>query len=141
MRSAECGIEIIRTTFGWVGAAVSEKGIRAVILPKKTKEAVLCELRRTECSNAPGARYSEGLLSKAMKQMERYFAGQAVSFDLPLDLHGSTPFQLAVWQAAADIPYGETRSYGWIASRIRKPKAARAVGQAMGANPVPLLVP
>jgi methylated-DNA-[protein]-cysteine S-methyltransferase len=64
-----------------------------------------------------------------------------VSFDLPLDLRYYTPFQRAVWRAAATIPYGETRSYAWIAKKIGKPKAARAVGQALGANPVPILIP
>ena len=73
--------------------------------------------------------------------MRQYFSGRLVSFDLPLDLSYYTPFQRAVWKAAASIPYGETRSYAWIAKRIGRPKAARAVGQAMGANPVPILIP
>ena len=52
-----------------------------------------------------------------------------------------TPFQKKVWQAIATIPYGETRSYQWIAQKIGNPKAVRAVGQACGANPLPLMVP
>jgi methylated-DNA-[protein]-cysteine S-methyltransferase len=52
-----------------------------------------------------------------------------------------TAFQRAVWKAAAKIPHGGTRSYAWIAKSIRNPKAARAVGQAMGANPVPIIIP
>jgi O-6-methylguanine DNA methyltransferase len=52
-----------------------------------------------------------------------------------------TAFQQAVWKAASGIPYGETRSYAWVAKRIRKPRAARAVGQALGANPVPIIIP
>lgn len=80
-------------------------------------------------------------LQRVVARLERYLSGVPVIFDLPLDLRGHTEFQRAVWRAAQAIPYGETRSYGWIARRIRKPKAARAVGQAMGANPVPILVP
>ncbi len=52
-----------------------------------------------------------------------------------------TAFKQAVWKATADIPLGETRSYAWVAKRIKNPRAARAVGQALGANPVPILIP
>jgi len=81
------------------------------------------------------------LLAKAVKLLKRYFSGESVSFDVPLDLRYYTPFQQAVWKAAAAIAPGETRSYAWIAKRIRNPKAARAVGQALGANPVPIIIP
>jgi O-6-methylguanine DNA methyltransferase len=63
-----------------------------------------------------------------------------VRFSCPLDLHG-TPFQLAVWRALQDIPYGETRSYGQIAQLVGRPNASRAVGAANGANPVAIIVP
>jgi len=52
-----------------------------------------------------------------------------------------TTFQQAVWRAAMAIPYGETRSYSWIAKRIKNPKAGRAVGQALGVNPIPIIIP
>jgi O6-methylguanine-DNA--protein-cysteine methyltransferase len=80
-------------------------------------------------------------VKRAVMLLQRYFTGERVSFDLPLDLRYYTRFQQAVWKAAAEIPYGGTRSYAWIAKRIRKPLAARAVGQAMGANPVPIIIP
>jgi O-6-methylguanine DNA methyltransferase len=60
---------------------------------------------------------------------------------IPLDLRGRTPFEVAVWQKALEIPFGEVRPYGWIAAEIGKPKAVRAVGTALGHNPVPLVVP
>lgn len=142
MRNADCGIKTktFRTPFGWTGVALSEKGVRAVILPRKSRAAVMREAGHEECSNALNKR-TERILTTAAKELQRYFSGKTANFDLPLDLSGYTPFQQAVWQACAAIPYGETRSYGWIAKRIGKQKAARAVGQAMGANPVPLLVP
>jgi O-6-methylguanine DNA methyltransferase len=59
----------------------------------------------------------------------------------PLDRTGATPFRLAVWEALREIPCGQTRSYAEIAAAIGRPKAARAVGQACGANPIPILVP
>ncbi len=58
-----------------------------------------------------------------------------------LDLRGRTPFEVAVWTKALEIPFGEVRPYGWIASEIGRPKAVRAVGTALGHNPVPLVVP
>jgi methylated-DNA-[protein]-cysteine S-methyltransferase len=69
-----------------------------------------------------------------------YFAGRLTDFDLPIQLHG-TPFQRRVWAALADIPYGETVSYGELAAQIGQPTAARAVGLANGRNPVAVIVP
>ena len=60
---------------------------------------------------------------------------------IKLDLRGRTPFEVAVWEKALEIPFGEVRPYGWIAAQIGKPKAVRAVGTALGHNPVPLVVP
>ncbi len=78
--------------------------------------------------------------ASVLAQLDEYFAGTRRDFDLALDLEG-TPFQQSVWQALRDIPYGETRSYGEIASAIGKPRAARAVGMANHENPVSILVP
>ena len=78
---------------------------------------------------------------RAGRQLQQYTAGKSVRFTVPLDLSAGTPFQQAVWQTLRKIPRGETRSYAWVARQIGKPKAARAVGTACGANPVLLLVP
>lgn len=76
-----------------------------------------------------------------LKVIKEYLTGKEKKLNLPIDLQEGTPFQRAVWRAISRIPYGETRSYGWIAKRIKRPKAVRAVGQACGANPVPLFIP
>ncbi len=75
-----------------------------------------------------------------MDLLERYFAGQNPCCEVPLVVRG-TPFQLAVWSALTRIPYGETRSYGDLAQAVDKPRAARAVGAAVGRNPIPILIP
>jgi O-6-methylguanine DNA methyltransferase len=141
MRNSECEINnaVFRTSLGWVGVAATEQGISRIVLPKKDKAAVLRELgyEAVEVESGPAA----PLLAKAVKLLKRYFSGESVSFDVPLDLRYYTPFQQAVWKAAAAIPSGKTQSYAWIAKRIRNPKAARAVGQALGANPVPIIIP
>lgn len=77
-------------------------------------------------------------LSLAEKQLKQYFAGRRTEFDVPIKMTG-TAFQAAVWQMVADIPFGEILSYGQIAQAIGKPLASRAVGAAVGANPVPIL--
>jgi methylated-DNA-[protein]-cysteine S-methyltransferase len=74
-------------------------------------------------------------------RLTRYCRGETVSFEnVPLDVEG-TPFQQAVWQATRAIPRGQTRTYGQIAREVGSPGAARAVGAAEGANPVPIIVP
>jgi methylated-DNA-[protein]-cysteine S-methyltransferase len=73
-------------------------------------------------------------------QLNEYFAGDRDSFDLPVEPEG-TEFQRAVWSALAEIPFGETRSYGQIAAAVGRPKAARAVGMANNRNPIAVIVP
>ncbi|KAB0470296.1 methylated-DNA--[protein]-cysteine S-methyltransferase [Vibrio sp. IB15] len=73
-------------------------------------------------------------------QLDRYFAGEAVQFDVPIAAKG-TPFQQSVWHALTTIPYGETWSYAQLADAIGNPKAVRAVGLANGKNPVSVIIP
>ena len=73
-------------------------------------------------------------------QLSKYFAGTLDAFTVPLSPMG-TSFQLQVWQGLQQIPYGETWSYWQLASHIKKPKAARAVGAANGVNPIPIIIP
>lgn len=87
-----------------------------------------------------GAEGPTPLLEKAARQLEEYFAGQRKEFSLPLAPKG-TEFQLRVWQALLQIPYGETRSYGELAAMVGNPKACRAVGGANHRNPLSILIP
>jgi O6-methylguanine-DNA--protein-cysteine methyltransferase len=143
---------------------MSEKGITMIALPRQSKRAVQQELDSAASPLTPagsaerfgperltaeglaevlsrGGRGDVKMLERAAKQLGAYFSGERVSFDLPLDLRYYTRFQQAVWKAASEVPFGETRSYAWIAKRIKKPRASRAVGQALGANPVPIIIP
>jgi methylated-DNA-[protein]-cysteine S-methyltransferase len=81
------------------------------------------------------------VLQEAMRQLDDYFAGRRTSFDLPLDLQGGTPFQQSVWHALLSIPCGEHTSYGVLSQRIGQPAAVRAVGAAVGRNPLSIVVP
>lgn len=80
------------------------------------------------------------VLSEAARQLRLYFAGSLRTFTLPLNPVG-TPFQQRVWQALVEVPYGETRSYSEIATRIGSTRAVRAVGAANGRNPIPIVIP
>jgi len=81
------------------------------------------------------------VLVRAVQQLTEYFAGRRTAFDLPLDLHGGTPFQQSVWHALLKIPRGATTSYGALSSGLGKPAAVRAVGAAVGRNPISVIVP
>lgn len=81
------------------------------------------------------------LLRAAVQQLAEYLAGQRQRFDLPLDLQGGTAFQQAVWQGLLAIPRGQTTSYQALSQRIGRPAAVRAVGAAIGRNPVSVVVP
>lgn len=91
---------------------------------------------RPQVATQPDARRCAPIVA----QLTEYFAGKRRSFDLELAPHG-TPFQLRVWQALREIPYGATISYADLARRIGQPSAMRAVGAANGRNPIPIVVP
>lgn len=74
-------------------------------------------------------------------QLDAYFAGSAASFDLCVSFAEGTEFEREVWLALREIPRGEVRSYQWLAGRLGRPNAARAVGQALGRNPLPVILP
>lgn len=80
------------------------------------------------------------LLERAREQLLEYLEGRRREFDLPLAPEG-TEFQRQVWQALMQIPYGQTRSYGWLAQQVGRPQAVRAAGQANGRNPISVLIP
>ncbi|MCA9519417.1 MAG: methylated-DNA--[protein]-cysteine S-methyltransferase [Myxococcales bacterium] len=80
------------------------------------------------------------ILAQATRELDEYFHGRRTRFTLPLATEG-TPFQRRVWTALESIPYGETRSYRWLAETIGKAKAVRAVGAANGRNPISIVVP
>lgn len=92
---------------------------------------------RNDANEGGGA---PGPLADATAQLEEYFSGRRQRFELPLKLSG-TDFQRQVWTTLADIPYGATISYAELAALVGRPAAFRAVGQANGANPLPIVLP
>ncbi len=112
--------------------------------------ASICHLERSHTkSKDPARTRSFGCVRRAhftqddkkiIKQLDSYFAGKLKKFDLPIKLAGTT-FQKSVWKALARIPYGQTRSYSDIAKMIKRPRAVRAVGTAIGNNPIGIILP
>jgi len=84
---------------------------------------------------------NDSLLKYEMNLLKAYFQGKQVDFDFPLDLCSGTPFQIMVWEKLREIPYGECRSYKWVAEQIGNPRAVRAVGMANNKNPLPPVIP
>lgn len=125
------------TQLGWMGVAETARGICGVKLPRPSRDAVLHSLQ----SEFPTGRFMDRLPGPVVSQLCDFAEGKRATFDVPVDLSALKPFQLAVLRAIRDIPYGETRSYGWVAQEIGKPHAARAVGQALAKNPVPIIIP
>jgi methylated-DNA-[protein]-cysteine S-methyltransferase len=116
---------VVDSPIGPLGLVASETGL----------QAVLFDGGRVRSDGA------SPVLDAAARQLDAYFAGDLVSFDLPLELHG-TEFQRRCWLALATIPYGQTVSYGEQARRLGLgPDAARAVGAANGRNPLPIVLP
>ncbi|MDE3019030.1 MAG: methylated-DNA--[protein]-cysteine S-methyltransferase [Nitrospirota bacterium] len=136
--SNEVGRRVFHTHWGWAGIAVSPKGVTRLVLPRSSRARVARELGSAE---GPSGEQGRTLLSRAQTQVAEFLAGTRRALDLPMDLSEGTPFQRKVWRVALAIPYGRVRSYKWIADRLGGTRYARAVGTALGANPVPILVP
>jgi methylated-DNA-[protein]-cysteine S-methyltransferase len=128
---------VFKTQLGWVGILASKAGLQAVTLPQNTQKQAFNSLGE----QAKQAVLSKELLCAVEQRLKDYYSGKKHVFSDELDFSNASAFQKQVWQAARLIPYGETRSYGWIARQIGKPKAARAVGQALGKNPFLIVVP
>lgn len=127
---------LYETKLGWVGIGIEEGTICAAALPA-SREAALEEMARVGANEPAGAEDAakfDGLVQQAA-------AGREVDVNGSVRLVGGTPFQRSVWEAMRSIPHGDTVTYAELAQRVGRPGAARAVGQAVGSNPVPLLIP
>ncbi len=128
---------ILNTELGWLGLMASARGLCCLTLPQPSAPVA----RRLLGDRVSQATRSPGLFGNLAKRLRAYFSGCQVVFADELDLSGATPFQCQVWQVTRCIPCGETRSYLWVAGQMGRPGAVRAVGQALGRNPLPVIVP
>jgi O-6-methylguanine DNA methyltransferase len=126
---------VFSTPWGWMGMSETQKGLDAIVLPKRSKQAVWAALD-AETSPSGSAR-----LEQAKRQVLEYLNGRRERFAVPLDLSRGTAFQRRVWKLLQRVPYGKLRSYQWVAARVGGRSYARAVGNAVGANPLPIVIP
>ncbi len=129
---ANCASARLKTEIGVLQIAASDEGLVAVVFPIET---------RRHYDTARGSTIARTHLDAAMSALQEYFAESRTDFeDLTLAPSG-TVFQMSVWRALRQIPFGITKSYGDIARAIGNPKGVRAVGLANGKNPIPIIVP
>jgi len=128
---------ICETCAGWVGAVSSDKGCLLTTFPQSTEELAKLALG----DSISQASYAPKHFKVLMEELQAYYRGENPIFSAALDLSQATTFEKTVWRATKSIPHGQTRSYSWVANQIGKPQAARAVGQALGRNPFPILIP
>lgn len=128
----------LNSSLGLIGIAGSENGLLRIVLQSAGESQFKNYIQKSfssECLTNPP------FFAPVVKQMNLYFAGKLRKFTCKLDLTQGTPFQQEVWRRLTAIPYGKTQSYRTMAKDIGRPRAFRAVGNANGKNPLPLIVP
>ena len=123
MRDRELRYTTFDTDMGWVGILGSATGLLCNTLPRRSAQ----EARQLLGDNANYAAQTPHLFKDLMERLKSYFGGDKVNFPDKLDMSQATAFQRQVWKITNLIPYGEMRSYAWVAKQIGKPGAARAV--------------
>lgn len=161
---SDLGVGAFPTRMGWVAAVFSGQGLRGLSLPWRSLDDAVAECLGKAGQSLPeaqrhllGAIVEGGIfllpvseetdkqieiwLAQLELQLAAFYEGKDVHFVIPLDWSGLSAWQRRVLEEVGRIPWGETRSYGWLAGRVGKPRAARAVGAGVGRNPFPPIVP
>ena len=128
---------IFNTDMGWIGILASAKGLLRTTLPHRSAK----EVEQLLGHRVKDATWSADFFDDLVQRLRTYFGGHRTTFPDELDLSGATAFQREVWKITRLIPYGETRSYAWVAEHLGKAGATRAVGQALARNPLPIIIP
>lgn len=135
---AQVAVDVMDSPLGKLWLAVGPRGVLAIHYGASADER---DLRRIVARYGPGVLRAPKRLDTVKRELDEYFAGKRERFELSVDLSALTPFQRRVLAATRRVPFGETSTYREVATRARMPTAARATGAALGANPVPIVVP
>lgn len=133
LRVSALAVSTLDSPVGTLRLVAHDTALVAVLWPEE-------KAGRVTFATDPQAATSHAIIDKAAVQINEYFAGDRRTFDLPLDPQG-TEFQRQVWWSLADIPFGETSTYGKQAAHVGRPTAVRAVGAANGRNPLSIVLP
>ncbi|MRR16982.1 MAG: methylated-DNA--[protein]-cysteine S-methyltransferase [Deltaproteobacteria bacterium] len=126
-------VKYMQTPAGEIVIYANDRAVVGLYTGKYNSKKLKDRYRRAREEDHP-------VLQRAQKEIEAYFAGRLTTFTVPVEFSG-TPFQEAVWRALLEIGHGELRSYAEVAAKVGKPKASRAVGGAVGRNPVSIIIP
>ena len=129
---------LFNTTKGHMGLIGSEKGLKRVILPLQKPEDVI---NIASIDYVYSCEHNSSCLGDLPERMGLYFEGKRIEFKDPIDIEGATEFQKRIWDSVRRIPYGTTISYSRLAQMAGNYKLARATGNALARNPVPIVVP
>jgi methylated-DNA-[protein]-cysteine S-methyltransferase len=131
---------LFETAIGPCGVAWSERGLTRLQLPESDRSATEKRLRAN--SPSAGAEDPPPRIKQVISEVQRYLAGRKVDFSaIAVDLTDASPFHRKIYEAARSVGWGHTASYGDLARQVGSPTAARAVGQALGRNPIPIVIP
>jgi len=128
-----------KTKFGWMGITANDYGLMSIILPQIDEDKVFSLIKKRVAQE--NLIRKEKYFKEIKDLLMKYFEGKKVTFDYLLDLRFATGFEKKVFEATRSIPYGERRSYQFLAQEVGSPKASRAVGQALKKNPLPIIIP
>ena len=134
----DVGYATVDSPFGPLLLAASARGLLRLAYPDEPVDALMAELAE---EISPRILEAPGRLDPLRRQLDEYFAGSRRRFEFPIDWRLVHGFGRDVLRVTAHIPYGEVSTYGDVAVRTGRPKASRAVGNALGANPMPIVIP
>lgn len=132
----DLGYDVVDSPIGPLFVGVSTKGLAALSFHDQGSD-----LERLASFAGPRVLRSPRAVDQVRRELDEYFARKRQVFDLSLDLRGLAPFTVAVLDALAKVPFGETTTYGTLAARVGHPRAARAVGTVMNRNRIPIVLP
>lgn len=131
----------IKDEFDFIWILSTDRGLFSVLFDNIDEENLKALIESNDCEEFFDVTRDDERLQDVSNQIKDYLNGEQIEFDFAYDLSGATQFQQEVWSAIQKIPYGETRTYSWVAKEIGRPRAVRAVGNALAANPLPIVIP
>lgn len=129
---------VFQTELGWCGILGNEGRIRRLVLPRLTRDDAVFAIKEGMPAEIIETKHE---LRGEADRLSAYFAGNPVSFVCDIEAPNAGVFDRHVWTVVREIPCGEVRTYAWVARLLGIPGGARAVGQSLGRNPVPIIVP
>jgi methylated-DNA-[protein]-cysteine S-methyltransferase len=133
----DAGFDVVDSPVGPLLVAATDRGILRISFDADPEHELdrLARIAGRRVLRAPHA------VDPVRRELDEYFACRRTAFDLSVDLRGATPFTVQVLGELAQVPYGHTSTYGQLAARVGRPRAARAIGMVMNHNPIPIVLP